>query len=377
MIPFNKPYFTGEEPDLIKQVFDSGQVAGNGYFTKKCHAYFEENYFFNKCLLTHSCTDALEMAAILCNVQPGDEVIIPSFTFVSTANAFALRGAKVVFIDSEIDHPNLDVDKIEELITEKTKVIVPVHYAGNACRMPEIMDLAQKYGLFVVEDAAQAFDSCYIDESGNKKPLGSFGHLSTFSFHETKNIISGEGGMLVINDLSMAVRAEIIWEKGTNRGAFFRGEIDKYGWVDIGSSFLPSEVTSAFLYSQLENSTYIQRKRTHIWNEYQGRLKKWADSNEIIQNKVPHYSSNNAHMYYLILKSLESRNKFIANLKNKGVHSVFHYNSLHKSKFIGGSSSICNNSDRFSDCLVRLPLFTGMSESQLDYVISTIQSLEI
>ena len=377
MIPFNKPYFTGEELSYIKQAVDSGKISGNGMFTKKCQSFFEEKFSFNKCLLAQSCTDALEMAAILCNIQPGDEVIIPSFTFVSTANAFALRGAKIIFIDSEASHPNLDASKIEGLITSKTKAIVPVHYAGNACDMPEIMKLAEKYGLFVVEDAAQAFDSFHIDDSGNKKPLGSFGHLATFSFHETKNIISGEGGMLVINDLSMASRAEIIWEKGTNRSAFFRGEVDKYGWVDIGSSFLPSEVTSAFLYAQLENSEEIQRKRIDIWNKYHNCLRDWAQRNNVSQNMVPMYSTNNAHMYYLILESEEKRNKFIENLKGKGVHSVFHYQSLHKSKFIGEGQDACKNSDRFSECLVRLPIYAGLTDSELNHIISSIEAIQL
>ena len=377
MIPFNKPYFTGEELSHIKQAVDSGKISGNGMFTKKCQSFFEEKYSFNKCLLTQSCTDALEMAAILCEIQPGDEVIIPSFTFVSTANAFALRGAKIVFIDSEVDHPNLDASKIELLITSKTKVIVPVHYAGNACDMPEIMKLAEKYGLFVVEDAAQAFDSFHIDTEGKKQPLGSFGHLATFSFHETKNIISGEGGMLVINELSMASRAEIIWEKGTNRSAFFRGEVDKYGWVDIGSSFLPSEVTSAFLYAQLENSTQIQGMRIRIWNEYHNRLRGWAHRNNVIQNEVPRHSTNNAHMYYMILESEEKRNRFIEKLKGKDVHSVFHYQSLHKSKFIGEGHNPCENSDRFSECLVRLPIYAGLTNSDLNHIIKSIEDIQL
>lgn len=377
MIPFNKPYLTGKELSYIKQAVDSGKISGNGMFTKKCQSFFEEKYSFHKCLLAQSCTDALEMAAILCNIQPGDEVIIPSFTFVSTANAFALRGAKIVFIDSETNHPNLDASKIERLITSKTKAIVPVHYAGNACDMPEIMKLAEKYGLFVVEDAAQAFDSFYIDDSRNKKPLGSFGHLATFSFHETKNIISGEGGMLVINDLTMAGRAEIIWEKGTNRSAFFRGEVDKYGWVDIGSSFLPSEVTSAFLYAQLENAKQIQQKRIYIWNKYHSRLRNWARSNGVKQNETPEYSTNNAHMYFMVLKSEEIRNKFIEKLKEKGIHSVFHYQSLHKSKFIGQGHEPCENSDRFSECLVRLPIYAGLKNAELEHIISSIISIQI
>lgn len=377
MIPFNKPYFTGLELDYINEAVRNGKISGNGIFTRKCQTYFEKKYNFNKCLLTQSCTDALEMAAILCNIEPGDEVIIPSFTFVSTANAFALRGAKIVFADSEENHPNLDATKIEELITSKTKAIVPVHYAGNACQMPEIMKLATKYELFVVEDAAQAFDSFYINDDGTKQPLGSFGHLATFSFHETKNIISGEGGMLVVNEDSLSARAEIIWEKGTNRTAFFRGEVDKYGWVDIGSSFLPSEVTAAFLYAQLENSKEIQLRRSELWKEYEKRLKDWANLNGVLQNRVPHYSTNNAHMYYLIFPNEVKRNSFIELLKEKGVHSVFHYQSLHRSKFITERHRPCNNSDLYSDCLVRLPLYAGLTNAELEHIITSIISIEL
>lgn len=377
MIPFNKPYFTGKELDYIKEAVDLGKISGNGIFTQKCQLYFEKNYYFNKCLLTQSCTDALEMAAILCDIQPGDEVIIPSYTFVSTANAFALRGANIVFIDSGPNHPNLNVSDIEHLITAKTKVIVPVHYAGNACDMPEIMRLAEKYGLYVVEDAAQAFDSFYVNETGQKTPLGSFGHLATFSFHETKNIISGEGGMLVVNDVNMVARSEIIWEKGTNRSAFFRGQVDKYGWVDIGSSFLPSEVTAAFLFAQLERSSEIQLKRIDIWQEYHYRLKDWAISNGVKQNEVPKHSTNNAHIYYLIFSSEKLRKKFIDSLKDKGVHSVFHYQSLHKSKFIGESKSYCKNSDMFSNCLVRLPIYAGLKDEELNHIITAINEIEL
>ena len=249
-IPFNKPKIIGDELDYIAQSVASGKISGNGLFTKKCHRQFEDKYGFKKCLLTTSCTDALEMAAILCDIKPGDEIIAPSYTFVSTVNAFILRGAKVIFCDSREDHPGLDENLIESLITEKTRVIVPVHYAGVACDMHRIMEIAKKYNLFVIEDAAQAIDSYYI--YGNSwAPLGSLGHLAAFSFHETKNIIAGEGGMLVINDERFLERAEIIWEKGTNRSAFFKGEVDKYGWVDIGSSFLPSDIIASFLYAPL------------------------------------------------------------------------------------------------------------------------------
>ncbi len=256
IIPFNKPYLTGQETNYINQAVESGKISGNGIFTKKCQSFFEDKYGFKKCLLTTSCTDALEMAAILSNIKEGDEIIIPSYTFVSTALAFIRQGAKIVFIDSEADTPNIDVSQIESLITAKTKAIVPVHYAGVACDMDSIMDLANKYNLLVIEDAAQAIDSFY-----KGKPLGSIGHMAAFSFHETKNIISGEGGLLVINDERFIDRAEIIWEKGTNRASFFRGEINKYGWVDTGSSFLPSEIIAAFLWAQLENLDLIQIRR--------------------------------------------------------------------------------------------------------------------
>ena len=269
MIPFNKPYLTGNEANHIEAAVRTGKISGNGDFTKKCQQFFENKYGFRKCLLTTSCTDALEMAAILCNVMPGDEVIVPSYTFVSTALAFVRQGANIIFADSLADHPNIDAGKIEALITPKTKVIVVVHYAGVVCEMNKIMELATKNNLFVVEDAAQAIDSYY------KSPLdaqtvaaGSIGHLATFSFHETKNIIAGEGGMLAINDERFIHRAEIIWEKGTNRAEFFRGEVNKYGWVDIGSSFLPSEVIAAFLWAQLENIESIQNKRKYLWTLY-------------------------------------------------------------------------------------------------------------
>ena len=275
-IPFNKPFFTGKETVYIQDAVSSGKISGNGYYTQLCHDFFEKKYGFQKVLLTSSCTDALEMAAILIDIQPGDEVIVPSYTFVSTANAFVLRGAKIIFADSREDHPGLDEDKIEELITPKTKAIVHVHYAGVACDMDKIMAIAGKYNLFVVEDAAQAIDSYYTGKDGVRRPLGSIGHLAAFSFHETKNIISGEGGMLVVNDDQFSKRAEIIWEKGTNRSAFFKGEVDKYGWVDIGSSFLPSDITAAFLWAQLEYLDEIQDKRKVIWNTYYEGLKTWA-----------------------------------------------------------------------------------------------------
>ena len=358
-IPFNKPYLTGKEMIYIEDAVKKGKISGNGHYTHLCHDFFETKYGFSKCLLTTSCTDALEMAAILINIQEGDEVIMPSYTFVSTANAFVLRGAKIIFADSRKDHPGIDEDSIEALITPKTKAIVPVHYAGVACDMDKIMELAQKYHLFVIEDAAQAIDSFYTGKDGVQKPLGSIGHLGAFSFHETKNIISGEGGMLVINDSQFSERAEIIWEKGTNRSAFFRGEVDKYGWVDVGSSFLPSEIIAAFLWAQLENLDDIQKVRKAHWEHYNRELQEWAVENEIQLPVIPSYATNNGHMFYLVCKNMEQRTTIIKKLKSKGILSVFHYISLHDSLFYkdnhGGNP--LPESDRYSDCVLRLPLF--------------------
>lgn len=370
-IPFNKPFLTGKEAHYIYQAVYSGQLSGNGTFTKRCQNFFEERYGFRKCLLTTSCTDALEMAALLLDIQPGDEVIMPSYTFVSTANAFVLRGARIVFADSMSDHPNMDADRIEELITPKTKAIVPVHYAGMACDMGKIMELAEKYGLFVVEDAAQAIDSFHIEKDGTKRPLGGIGHLAAFSFHETKNIISGEGGMLVINDERFAQRAEIIWEKGTNRAAFWRGEVDKYGWVDVGSSFLPSEVTAAFLYAQLEHLDGIQERRKEIWNFYYEQLMVLKGCIKL--PIVPKYSTNNAHIFYLVFHSLEERAAIIRYLRENEIHAVFHYLSLHKSPFYQSKHDgrTLKNCDHFTDCLVRLPLYYELDE-KIDQVIHHI-----
>lgn len=359
MIPFNKPYLTGNETKYIEEAVKSGKISGNGIFTKKCQHFFESNYGIKKALLTTSCTDALEMAAILINIKEGDEVIMPSYTFVSTANAFVLRGAKIIFADSRKDHPNIDETKIESLITSKTKAIVPVHYAGVACEMDTIMALAQKHKLFVIEDAAQAIDSFYTGKDGVKRALGSIGHLAAFSFHETKNIISGEGGLLAINDEQFINRAEIIWEKGTNRSSFFRGEVDKYGWVDMGSSFLPSEIIAAFLWAQLENLEKIQTKRKEIWEGYFLKLKTWADKNEINLPILPNYATNNAHMFYLVCKDLNQRTKLIEYLKEKEILAVFHYISLHKSPFYSSKyeGKQLLETDRFTDTIVRLPLF--------------------
>lgn len=372
--PFNKPYLTGHELSYIQEAVNLGKISGNGEFTRRCQKFFEQRYGFHKCLLTTSCTDALEMAAILLDIQPGDEVILPSFTFVSSANAFVLRGAKIVFVDSKPDHPNLDETLLEDLITPKTKAIVVVHYGGLACEMELVMDIAQRHGIRVVEDAAQAIDSFY-----KGKALGGIGHLGCFSFHETKNIQSGEGGMLVINDPALVKRAEIIWEKGTDRAAFFRGEIDKYGWVDIGSSFLPSEVTAAFLWAQLENLDQIQERRKAIWNQYHRLFsEKLNQSIPSAPTKfsIPDVSFRaNAHCFFLIFDSIESRQTAISTLRSHSILAVFHYQSLHGSKFIRQTQSDTQaspqdsrnlpNSDRFSDCLLRLPLYFELEQTKI------------
>jgi dTDP-4-amino-4,6-dideoxygalactose transaminase len=354
VIPFNKPYISGKELTYIQDAVARGKISGNGYYTQKCHKFFESTYGFKKVLLTTSCTDALEMAALLLRVEPGDEIIMPSYTFVSTANAFVLRGAKIVFADSRDDHPGIDEKLIASLITPKTKAIVVVHYAGIACDMDVVMELAKLHNLYVVEDAAQAVQSFY-----KGKPLGSFGHLATFSFHETKNIQCGEGGLLVINDESFIDRSEIIWEKGTNRSAFFKGEVDKYGWVDIGSSFLPSELNAAYLFAQLEQLTNIQENRTSIWKNYREHLSEWAHGNSIRLPMIPDYATNNAHMFYLVCKNFEQRTKLIQHLKENNILSVFHYLSLHNSQFYknkhDGRELVI--SELYSERLLRLPLF--------------------
>jgi dTDP-4-amino-4,6-dideoxygalactose transaminase len=376
-IPFNKPYSTGKEIDFIKQSIESGHISGDGMFTKLCHDYFKNKYGFKSVLLTTSCTDALELISLLIDIVPGDEVIVPTFTFVSTVNAFVLRGAKIVFVDSQSDNPNLDVDSIESLITPKTKAIVCVHYAGFACEMAKLVDLSNKYNLFLIEDAAQSIDNYFISKDGSRKPLGSFGHFSAFSFHETKNIIAGEGGLLVINDERYVERAEIIREKGTNRSQFFRGEINKYGWVDVGSSFLPTDIVSAFLYAQLLHLDEIQKKRLYNWNLYKHLLSSFAEDLYFKLPFVPSYSSNNGHMFFLICRSLEERTKLISYLKSKGIMAVFHYLSLHKSEFMVNNDfentlQTHPNSDFFTDTLVRLPLFYELTEEQIKFICSEI-----
>lgn len=375
-IPFNKPYLTGKEAHYMYDAVHTGKLSGNGKYTQRCQNFLKAKYGFGKCLLTTSCTDALEMAAILINIQPGDEVIMPSYTFVSTANAFVLRGAKIVFADSRRDHPGIDEDSIEKLITDCTKAIVPVHYAGVACDMDKIMDIAKRHNLFVIEDAAQAIDSYYTGRDGITRALGSIGHLAAFSFHETKNIISGEGGMLAINASQFEQRAEIIWEKGTNRSAFFRGEVDKYGWVDVGSSFLPSEVIAAFLWAQLENIDSIQERRREIWELYYKGLESWTRKHQIQLPSIPDYTTNNAHMFYLVCKNVDQRSDLIAKLKEEGILAVFHYLSLHKSPFY--TSKHDNRelplTDHYSECLIRLPMFFDLTTSEIEHIVDKINS---
>ena len=378
MIGFNRPHLTGKEAHYMYQAVMIGHLSGNGEYTKKCQAFFQERYGFKKCLLTTSGTDALEMCAMLCDLKPGDEVIIPSYTFVSTALAFLREGAKVVFADSMKRNPNLDAEAIEALITPHTKVIVPVHYAGVACDMDAIMSIAEKHNLLVVEDAAQALDSYYISPStGEKKPLGGIGHLGAMSFHETKNITAGgEGGLLVVNDERFIRRAEILWEKGTNRAEFFRGAVNKYGWVDMGSSFLPAEINAAFLWAQLENLDEIQAKRKQLWNKYYELLKPIAERGYFQLPDIPNYATNNAHMFYLLLPDLEKRTALIKYLKENEIQAVFHYLSLHSSEFYknkhdGRALPEC---DRYMDTLVRLPLFYDLEMDDVEKICETITS---
>ena len=382
---------TGMETEYIRQAVAGGKISGNGEFTKRCQTFFEKRYGFKKCLLTTSGTDALEMAAILTGVGPGDEVIVPSYTFVSTALAFIRCGAKVVFADSRGDEPNIDATKLESLITPRTKVIVPVHYAGCACDMDAIMAIANRHNLLVVEDAAQAVDSFYLsapatrDASGTvKRPLGSIGHLGCFSFHETKNIISGEGGMLTVNDERFVRRAEIIWEKGTNRAEFFRGEVNKYGWVDIGSSFLPTEIVSAFLWAQLEHLDEIQAERKRLWENYWEFLIsnfRFQISDSVSGSglgislpKVPAYATNNAHMFYLLFPDLAKRSDFITKMKARDILTVFHYLPLHSSAYYAKQHDgrELPNCDRYADTLVRLPLYCDLGPDQ-DKVLAAIK----
>lgn len=369
LIPFNKPYMTGKELWYIAQAHAEGHMAGDGKFTKKCHTWLESEIRTRKALLTHSCTAALEMAAILADIQPGDEVIMPSYTFVSTANAFVLRGAIPVFVDIRPDTLNIDETLIENNITEKTKAIVPVHYAGVSCEMDTIMDIAYRHDLLVIEDAAQGILSTY-----KGRPLGSIGHMATLSFHETKNIISGEGGALLVNDPELADRAEIIREKGTNRSQFFRGQVDKYTWVDIGSSYLPGEIIAAFLLAQTEEARSITQRRIAIWDSYHEELESMETKGYIRRPIVPPECAHNAHMYYILLPSNDHRNKLINTLKEQNIHTVFHYVPLHSAPAglrYSRRKIELPITDDIAGRLLRLPLWLGLEEHQ-DNVIDTI-----
>lgn len=366
VIPFNKPYMTGKELDYIRQAHEHGHLAGDGIFTKKCETWLEQTIGCDKALLTHSCTAALEMAAILAEVGSGDEVIMPSFTFVSTANAFVLRGATPVFVDIRLDTLNIDETLIESAITPKTRAIVVVHYAGVSCEMDAVMAIAAKHDLFVIEDAAQGIQSTYKGRS-----LGSIGHLAALSFHETKNIISGEGGALLINSSKLIQRAEIIREKGTNRSQFFRGQVDKYTWVDIGSSYLPSELIAAFLWAQMEEAEQITRRRLQIWGRYHQAFEEQEKAGKLRRPKVPAHCEHNAHMYYLLLSGLEERSEFIHFLKDHKINCVFHYIPLDSSPMARQKQwekSRLPVTQMISDRLVRLPLWLGLEEFQSEVI---------
>ncbi|MAS32626.1 MAG: dTDP-4-amino-4,6-dideoxygalactose transaminase [Anaerolineaceae bacterium] len=372
MIPFNRPSLAGKEQEYFQAVIENRHASGDGPFTRKCHQMLQEYLGAPKALLTTSCTHALEMTALLLDLQPGDEVIMPSFTFVSTVNAYALRGARPVFADIRPDTLNIDERLIEDLITPQTRAIVVVHYAGVGCEMDVILDIAQRHNLTVIEDNAHGLFGQY---KGQK--LGTFGAMATQSFHETKNISCGEGGALIINDPQYIERAEIIREKGTNRSQFFRGQVDKYTWVDIGSSYLPSDILAAFLYAQLEASETIQQNRQRSWERYNTELESWASAYNIRLPIVPDYCQQPYHMFYLLLPTLEMRQALIAHLKAQQVLSVFHYQPLHLSvmgKQYGGREGDCPVTERISDQLLRLPLFNNFTDAEQDRVMAAIQS---
>lgn len=369
-IPFNKPHFTGKEQRYLLQAAMKGRFSGNGPYTKEAHDLFRERYGVKKALLTTSCTDALEMIAILFKIQPGDEVIMPSYTFVSTANAFVLRGAKIVFADSMPDHPNIDIDSLESLITPKTKAIVVMHYGGIANDMNRIIALANKYNLLVAEDAAQSIESTYHGQQ-----LGTIGHLGAFSFHETKNIVTGEGGMLLVNEESLTERAEVLWEKGTNRAAFQRGEVQKYEWVDVGSSFLPSDLVAATLCAQMSHVEDIQAKRVRHWIKYFEGLKHLQAKGKIQLPIIPEYASINGHLFYIVAGDRSERDRLLGQLQAKGINAVFHYLSLHSSPYYKDKHDgrELPNADRYSDCLIRLPLYYSLTEKEINYVVKAVE----
>jgi len=370
-IPFNKPYMTGNELKYIAEANKNNMFAGDGPFSQYCHSWFEHTTGCRKALLTHSCTAALEMAAILLDIQPGDEVIMPSYTFVSTANAFVLRGGVPVFVDIRPDTLNMDEGLIESAITQRTKAIVPVHYSGVSCEMDTIMDIAERYHLFVIEDAAQGVQANY-----RGRPLGSIGHLGCYSFHETKNIISGEGGALLINDLAYTERAEMIREKGTNRSKFFRGQVDKYTWVDLGSSYLPGEIIAAFLWAQMEEADSITARRLAIWERYHAAFESLEQSGRVRRPMIPRGCEHNAHMYYLLLRDLYDRTQFIDAMKAQGVNCVFHYVPLHNSPYgqkVARTHGDLAVTEALANRVVRLPLWIGLEEQQ-ERVIDLFQA---
>ena len=371
-VDFNRPVLVGNEFEYMKQAIENGHISGDGPFTRRCHAFLEEELGVPKALLTTSCTHALEMAAILLDVQPGDEVILPDFTFVSTVNAFVLRGAIPVFIDIRPDTLNLDESKLEAAITPKTKAIVPVHYAGVGCEMDSILEIARRYGIPVVEDNAHGLFGTY-----KGKFLGTFGSMASQSFHETKNFTSGEGGALLINDPALVERAEIIREKGTNRSRFFRGQVDKYTWVDLGSSYLPSDILAAFLLAQLEQHEKIQLHRKQVWELYSMGLKDWAQAHDVQLPYVPAYCEQSYHMFYLLMPTLDLRQRLITYLRERGVYSVFHYLPLHLSdmgQHFGGKSGDCPVTERVSDQLVRLPFHNALTSAEQEQVIDLLQT---
>jgi len=369
-IPFNKPCFEGKELAYISEAIGNGHISGDGQFTKKCNAFFEEQLGVARAFLTTSCTHALEMAAILLNIESGDEVIVPSFTFVSTANAFAIHKAKPVFIDVRPDTLNMDENLLEELITPRTKAVVPVHYAGVGCEMDAILEIAGRHGVPVVEDNAHGLFGRY-----KGKFLGTFGCLATQSFHETKNFTCGEGGALLINDPQYVERAEIIREKGTNRNRFFRGEVDKYTWVDVGSSYLPSDVLAAFLYAQLQAKDHIQSHRKRVWEYYYAHLKNWAREHGVKLPTIPEHCEQPYHMFYMIMPSPEDRQALIAHLKSRGILAVFHYLPLHLSGVgirLGGKKGDCPVTEDICDRLIRLPLYNDLTEAEQESIIAAI-----
>ncbi len=369
-IPFNKPWFTGKEIQNITSAASFGHISGNGLYTSKCHAFFEDTFGYKKTFLTTSCTHALEMAALLLNIKEGDEIIMPSYTFVSTTSPFILRGAKIVFADSLNNHPNIDLDNIEKLITNNTKVLVVMHYGGVAVDMDKALSICKKHHIILIEDAAHSIDSYY-----KGKPLGSFGHMATFSFHETKNISSGEGGLLVINDEKYITRAEIVWEKGTNRSAFSRGEINKYEWVDLGASYAPSEMIAAFLYAQLTHIEDIQETRIAIWKRYYSNLLPLAKKGLLQIVETPDFATNNGHLFYILTVNKNQRDELLKYLNNNMVQAVFHYLPLHSSPYYSKyhDGRLLPNTDRFADTLLRLPLFYELPLEIVDAICEKVE----